>query len=437
MEPLDRSHLPHSCGVYLMKDGSGNLLYIGKANDLAKRVAHYFTSGKDDLKNTFLTPLIRSIDYIACASERESLLLERRLIQKHRPFFNVMWKDDKSYPYVKLTMGEDFPRLTLTRRKIRDGGLYFGPYPKVSPIRGLLNYLWRQRFFPLRPCRWDFGLKKPLDPRKINSCLYFHTGECPAPCAGKISPRDYRSIAENAALFFKGRYARLQGRFGREMTQASGRMQYERAAQLRDNIAALRQMGERVRLRRVTATDMEAPLAASQAVGDLKIALNLPSPPAHIECFDVSHFQGRETVAAMACFRNGQPDKGHYRRFRIRETAGIDDLQSMSEVVRRRYARLLREAKPLPDLILIDGGKGQLAAATRVLGALKIKTPVVSLAKRVEEVFIPGKSRSLLLDRSRPALRLLQSLRDEAHRFAVSYQRLLRGKRLLKSRDGN
>jgi excinuclease ABC subunit C len=420
-----------------MRDAAGSILYIGKANDLAKRVAHYFNRGKPGVKNTLLTPLVRNIDYIVCASERESLLLERRLIHKHQPFFNVMWKDDKSYPYVKLTMGEDFPRILMTRRKVDDGGLYFGPYPKVAQIRGLLRYLWRQRFFALRPCRWDFGVEKPLDRKKVRACLYFHTGECPAPCAAKISREEYRKIAENAALFFRGRYASLRGRFEREMAQASSRMEYERSAQLRDNIAALSQMGEQVRVRSVTAAAAEGPIAASQAVGDLKTALNLPFPPVHIECFDISHFQGHETTASMVCFRGGEPHKEHYRRFKVRETTGIDDFKSMAEVVRRRYQRLLRENETLPDLVLIDGGKGQLGAAAAQLRKLGIKMPVVSLAKRIEEVFVPERSESLLLEPGRPALRLLQSLRDEAHRFALSYQRLLRGKKLFEPDDSD
>lgn len=436
MKPLDRSHLPHACGVYLMRDAASSILYIGKANDLSKRVAQYFHVNKPDLKNTLLRPLIRQIDYIACASERESLLLERRLIHKHQPFFNVMWKDDKSYPYIKITMGEDFPRILMTRRKVNDGGLYFGPYPKVSQIRGLLRYLWRQRFFALRPCRWDFDATRPLDPRKMRSCLYYHTGECPAPCAARISLPDYRKIADNAALFFQGRFESLQGRFEREMAAASEKMEYEKAAQLRDNIAALSQMGERVRVRSVSAAEVEGPVAASQAVSDLKAALDLPTPPMHVECFDISHFQGHETVASMVCFKGGEPHKDHYRRFKVRETAGVDDFKSLAEVVRRRYLRMLREEDPLPDLILIDGGKGQLGAAVAELRKLGVKTPAASLAKRIEEVFVPSRSESILLDRGRPALRLLQRLRDEAHRFAITYNRLLRGRKLLGDADG-
>lgn len=427
---LDRSHIPHACGVYLMRDSSGQILYIGKANDLAKRVAQYFSSGKEDLKSSILVPLIREIDYIPCASEREALILERRLIRRQQPFFNVLWKDDKSYPYVKVTLGEDFPRLIMTRRKVNDGGVYFGPFPKVSPVKNLLRYLWRQRFFPLRPCNWDFGVSKPLDQKKINSCLYYHTGECPAPCAGKISPEDYRALAERAALFFKGEYAELKGLFETEMKSCARRLEFERAAQLRDNIRALDQMGERVRVRAVREEDVSGNIAASRSVTDLQQALALPKPPFHIECFDVSHFQGRQTVAAMVCFQGGLPNKEHYRRFRIREVAGIDDFKCMQEAVRRRYERLSKSGERLPDLVLIDGGKGQLGAAESALKEVEAKIPLASLAKRIEEVFLPDRPGSIVLERDRPALRLLQRLRDEAHRFGVTYHRLLRKKDL-------
>lgn len=414
-----------------MRDASGGILYIGKANDLAERVAHYFSTGAS-LKNSVMVPLIRAIDYIPCASERDSLLLERRLISRHQPFFNTMWKDDKTYPYLKVTLGEDFPRLLLTRRKQKDGGAYFGPFPKVAPVRNLLRYLWRRKLFPLRPCRWEFDRKKPLDRRKIQSCLYYHTQECPAPCAGRVSLDDYRRLAEKAVLFFRGDYAGLRSELAREMKASSDRLEYERAAVLRDNISALSQMGEKVRVQAVREEDVAQAVAASQAVTDLQKALGLARPPHHIECFDISHFSGQETVASMVCFQGGAPCRDHYRKFKIRSVEGIDDFRSMEEVVGRRYRRLLSEGAPLPDLVVIDGGKGQLKSALAALARLKLELPAASLAKRVEEVFLPGKAESLLLGRDRPALRLLQSLRDEAHRFAVAYHTLLRGKKLFR-----
>lgn len=427
---VDRSHVPHACGVYIMRGSQGEILYIGKAKDLAKRVANYFAPGKEDLKVSALRPLIRKIDYVPCASERESLLVEQRLVKQYKPFFNIELKDDKAYPYVKVTVNEDFPRVFLVRRKLHDGAAYFGPFPKVSPIRSLLRYLWRQKYFPLRPCRWDFSVEKPLDPKKINGCLYYHTGECPAPCAGLVGYDEYHSYAEDVVLFFKGEYETLKERFQAEMKLAAEALEYERAAQLRDNVEALEQMGERVRVQAVKLEDVAQPVADSQAVTDLQQALELDKPPFHVECFDISHFQGHETVASMVCFKGGAPNKDHYRRFRIRETAGIDDFKSMHEVVRRRYKRLKDEGG-LPDLVVIDGGKGQLAAACDALREAGVKLPIVSLAKRIEEIFIPGREESLILPIGRPALNLVVRLRDEAHRFGVKYHRLLRDKKLL------
>ncbi len=427
---LDRRHLPHKTGVYIMRDAGGDILYIGKAVDLAKRVAQYFNLRKNDVKNQALAPLVRRVDYVLCESEREALLLERRLINENQPFFNIMWKDGKTYPYLKLSIGEAYPRLFMTRRKSRDGGLYFGPFPRVAPVKSLLRYLWRRRMFPLRPCRWDFSDEKPLDPRRIKACLYYHTRECPAPCAGRIAKADYREIAERAALFFKGRYRDLKSVFEREMKAASNALEYEKAAQLRDNMLALGLMGERVRVRAVEAGDVGGHLAASQSVTALQKALDLPTPPVHVECFDISHFQGRQTVASMTCFMGGRPYRDHYRKFKIREVSGIDDFKSMREAVYRRYKRLQSEKARLPDLVLIDGGRGQLGAAQDALTDLKLKIPLAALAKRLEEVFLPGRAQSVVLPLGDPALGLLQKLRDEAHRFGVAYHRLLRDKKL-------
>ncbi|MBI4345898.1 MAG: UvrB/UvrC motif-containing protein, partial [Elusimicrobia bacterium] len=308
---------------------------------------------------------------------------------------------------------------------------YFGPYPKVTPIRNLLKSLWRRRFFLLRPCDYDFSEAKPLPRKKIQGCLYYHTGECPAPCAGRISKDEYRRIAEEAALFFRGEYAELEVRWLEEMKAASAALDFERAGVIRDHLAALRQMGERVRCVELTPAQLENRLTGSRGVTELQAALGLAKPPHHIEGFDISHFAGNQTVASMVCFQGGAAHKDHYRRFKIRTVAGIDDFESMNEVVGRRCRRLVEEKEPLPDLILIDGGKGQLAAAQRALRKAKAKVPMAALAKRLEEVFLPGRALPVVLPPDSPALHLLQRLRDEAHRFAVSYHTLLRGKKLL------
>lgn len=432
MAMVSREHLPHSCGVYVMRDASAEVLYVGKAKDLAKRVAQHFAPGKQDAKSSSLAPLVRKIDYLPCASERESLLWERRLIRKYRPFFNALWKDDKSYPYVKISLDEDFPRMLLTRQKRPDGAAYFGPYPKVNPVKNLLRYLWKRRLFPLRPCKWDFSGDRPLSGRKIHSCLYYHTRQCPAPCAGRISPDGYRRIAHEAAMFFNGRYARLSRSWRSQMRDASRRMDYERAAQLRDNLEAVEHMGERVRCEAVGTEDLLGRLQASRATTELQRALALKRPLHHIEAFDISHFSGKQTVGSMVCFVGGEPNKGHYRKFHVRGVDGIDDFRSIREVVLRRYRRLSEEKAGLPDLVLVDGGKGQLGMAAEALRELRLRIPLAALAKREEEIFLPDRGAPLLLDPADPALRLLQRLRDEAHRFALSYHRHLRQKALFR-----
>lgn len=426
-----RTHLPHACGVYIMRDAGLEVLYVGKAKDLAARVAQYFNPRKPDLKNQVLAPLVRSIDYIHCASEREALLWERRLIRKHQPFFNSMWKDDKSYPLVRLSLGEDFPRLSIARKRRRDGAAYFGPYPKAAGVRGLLRGLWKRGLFPLRPCSFDFSRERPLEERKIKSCLYYHTRECPAPCAGRISHADYRRIAEDAALFFSGRWARLRRDFERKMRSASKALRFEEAAACRDHVHALSHMAERVRYQELRPQKLAARLGASSAVTDLQSALELERPPHHIECVDISHLFGRGTVGSLVCFAGGEPNKGHYRRYRVRSVSWIDDFAAMAEIVSRRCRGLQERGEPLPDLLLVDGGKGQLSAAGKALAKLGARLPLAALAKREEEVFVPGRGRPFRLDRGRPALALLQRLRDEAHRFAVNYHRLLRKKELL------
>ncbi len=427
----ERRHLPHACGVYLLRDASMDVLYVGKAKDLARRVAQYFTPKEGDIKTTLLAPLVRKIDYVPCASERESLIWERRLILKHQPFFNSMWKDDKSYPYVKITLNEDYPRIFLTRQKKDDGAAYFGPYPKVAPVRHLLVQLWRRRFFALRPCDWEFSAKKPLADKKIKGCLYYHTRECPAPCAERITRRAYRRIAQEAVFFFQGKYGKLRRAWQREMRTASKALDYERAAQLRDNLDAIAHIGERVRCEQVSPERMEESLLSSRGVSELQAALGLERPPHHVEAFDISHFSGLETVGSMVCFKGGEPHKGHYRRFRIKTVSGVDDFRSMKEVVGRRYRRMRDSGSPLPDLVLIDGGKGQLSVAVEALAELKLRLPLAALAKRQEEVFLPSRADPVVLAQDSPALHLLQRLRDEAHRFAVKYHRLLRKKKIL------
>lgn len=422
--------IPHGPGVYLMRDSAGRIVYVGKAIDLRKRVANYFRADLLDPKTRALMVETRHVDYIPAASEREALVMEQRLINRHQPAYNVMWKDGKTYPWVKLSR-EDFPRLFLTRQKRRDGALYFGPYPNTSGVRNLLRYLWRRGMVRLRPCDYDFSETKPLDPKLIKGCLYFHTGQCPAPCAGKISGPEYRHLADEARFYFEGKNADLRAAWEEDRKSAAKALDFERAAQLRDNVAALDHVNERVTFRALREEDVQGRLETSRALQELQRELGLPRPPVRIEAFDISHVQGFETVASMVSFIAGKPDKGGYRKFKIKTVPGVDDFASMEEVVNRRYRRVKAEGLPWPDLVLIDGGPGQLSAALKGLKkATSRAQPMASLAKRDEEIFLPARSAPIHLAKDSPALQLLQYVRDESHRFAVTFHRARRAKRL-------
>ena len=427
-------HLPHSPGVYLMRDLAGHIIYIGKARDLKKRVASYFVPSKNhSSKIQALVESIRHIDYVPTKSEREALVLERRLINRFQPTYNSMWKDDKSYPYVVLTMQEDYPRIYLTRNKTRiKGAQYFGPYPSVGPVRQLLRWAWRKKIFALRPCKLDIKEGEPFPYEKVKSCLYLHTQECPAPCLAKISSRTYKEMAKKAKWFFEGNKNKLIEQWKKEMQRYSKNQEYEKAAEARDRIHTVEVMQEHVTFREMTEAALQTRVRETRAVQHLRKALNLKEPPEIIECFDISHLQGVEKVASMVRFQHGRPDKSNYRKFIIKSVKGIDDFKSMAEVVGRRYRRLKKEEKKFPDLVLIDGGKGQLSAVMKTLGKEKIKiNSVVALAKREEELFLPNRSQPLRLPIDSPGLLLLRQIRDEAHRFAITFHRLRRHKRTI------
>ncbi|MBV9080163.1 MAG: excinuclease ABC subunit UvrC [Elusimicrobia bacterium] len=427
-------NLPHSPGVYLMRDSTAAIIYIGKARDLKKRVASYFVESRQagDSRLQALVSAIRHVDYVACASEREALLLEQKLISEHQPVFNIMWKDDKSYPYVALTVQEDFPRLFLTRKKKDDGTVYFGPYPSVKRVRQLLRWAWRKRFFPMRECDLDIKEGKPYAYEKVKSCLYLHTGQCSAPCLAKISKAEYGEMADRARWFFEGRKDKLIEQWRDDMERLSASMKFEEAAKVRDRIETLEHMDERVTFREMTPDQLEERVRGSRAIQELMRALGLKKPPERIECFDISHIQGVEKVASMVSFDRGQPDKSNYRKFIIRTVEGIDDFKSMAEVVGRRYKRLKAEARPFPDLILIDGGKGQLSAALKAIQEVGVQgIPIAALAKEEEELFVPGRRDSIRLPQDSGAQLLVRHVRDEAHRFAITFHRLRRGKRAL------
>jgi excinuclease ABC subunit C len=418
-------NLPETPGVYIMRDAGGTIIYIGKAINLKRRVSSYFRSDAE-AKAVAIVGSLRHLDYILASSEREALIIERQLIGQYQPYYNTMWRDDKSYPYLKLTLKEEYPRLLLVRKLADDGSEYFGPYPQVIQIKRLMK--WLQKMFKWRPCRLEFDSRHLPPEAKVKSCLYYHTERCHGPCMGRITPAEYRKVANDLRLFLKGRYRQLEEQWIAEMRQASENMKYELAADLRDRLQAIRSMQEKVTVRELKPDDLTTSLKATSTLEELKQVLELSKWPILIEGFDISNISGTESVGSMVRFHNAKPDKANYRRFRIKSVQGINDFSMMHEIVFRRYRRLKEEKREFPDLILIDGGKGQLSAAKASLDQLKLKIPVVSLAKREEEIFMPSREESLKLPANSPALLLLELIRDEAHRFAVTYHRLRRQK---------
>lgn len=405
--------LPRSSGVYLMKDACGRIIYVGKAVDLRKRVQSYFRKRKVVSKVDFLVEKICDIDHILTESEAEALILEASLIKKYQPKYNVDFRDDKIYPYIEVTGGE-FPRIALVRpRKFKKDSIYYGPYTSVTLIREALNII--RRIFPFRVC----------DPFPEKECLDYHIGLCGAPCIKNQTRRDYKKTIRNVQLILEGKKDQLYKKLTREMEKCSQQRKFEQAAKLRDQLRAVGALYSGTK-------DVNYFKEAEQ----LQRALNLPCLPKRIETFDISNIMGQQSVGSMVSFFNGNPDKNNYRRFKIRTVDGIDDFQMMAEAVRRRYSRLKKENRLMPDLILIDGGKGQLSAAWQELEKLELDIPIISLAKRQEEVFIPGKRKPILLSKNSLGLQLLQRSRDEAHRFAVSYHRKLRNRKALGKSPG-
>ena len=536
--------LPETPGVYLMKDARGKIIYVGKAIVLKNRVRQYFQSSRNQApKVRAMVSHVADFETIMTANEVESLILEANLIKKHRPRYNIRLKDDKSYPYVKVTVQEEYPRVFITRRVLRDGARYFGPYTNVTALRDSLKLL--KRLFPLRTCR-----TMPDRP-----CLEYHIKRCLAPCVGKVGEEDYRAMIRAVLLFLEGRTDDVERELEHRMNLAAEAYHFETAARLRDQLSAVRKAAERQNIvtgagdqdalgmarsaagvcvqiffirggkmigrehfllrgseeesdvdilrafleqyynqatfvprevllpheidaaareiierwlaekkgggkvalltpQRGTKRDIVtmatgnaekfladeetrrslADEATLGAVEELGRYLGLKKPPRRMECFDISHNQGQETVASMVVFEDGMPKKSDYRRFKIKSAEGKpDDFLSMREVTTRRYVGL--PADELPDLIIIDGGKGQLSSALAIIRneAGHKDVPVVGLAKQFELIFTEGNSEPVELPRRSPSLYLIQRIRDEAHRFAITFHRKLRGKRNLVS----
>ena len=541
-------NLPAKPGVYLMKNSKGEIIYIGKAKLLNKRVRSYF-DGREKIDHraaSLMVPHITDIEWIITETEAEALILEANLIAKHQPYYNIRQKDDKHFPYLTLTIQEKFPRLKITRHTKDDKNLYYGPFVNSYYMRTVLDLV--PRCFNLRECRLKFPLKI-----KTRPCLNFHIGRCGAPCAEMISEESYMKNVSKAKMLLEGRSSEFLAELENEMDKASAEMRFEDAGKFRDQIQAVQSTFAKQKADKANDTDLsldviavckakelavvviveyrggilydrryfhlesrleqDAPeilaeflprwylnvpkeelpreivfevslgeeteyfeelLAAmaghriftsvpqkgdkfgylriakanaemllvelqtkskkydemNRSIFELQKELNLKSPPFCIECFDISHLSGTDPVASMVRFLNGHPSKSDYRKYKVKTARGGDDYASMSEILTRRLTRLQRENKDLPDLLVIDGGKGQVEAAFEVLKKMHLTNiPVIGLAKRLEEIVFPGERQPILLKRSNPALQLLQRARDEAHRFAVSFQRKRRKRR--------
>ncbi|MBR1580198.1 MAG: excinuclease ABC subunit UvrC [Selenomonadaceae bacterium] len=408
--------MPETTGVYIMRDGDGEIIYVGKALNIRTRIRQH--AADKSIKERLLTEHTVAIETINTGTEVEALLLECELIKKHQPRYNVSLKDGKNYPCIKLT-NEQYPRACVVRRIIDDGSRYFGPYTNASAMHESLKLI--RKIFPLRTCKRFH--KRP--------CLEFHIKRCLAPCVNAVDPQQYNELVDAVALFLDGQTDRIENDLTSKMIAAADQLDFERAAQLRDKLFAIKKLAEIQRIINArNAVDIEQ-RDPTVGVNELQRYLNLPYRPTRMECFDISHNQGSETVASMVVFVDGEPDKRSYRRFKIRSTEGKpDDFASMREVTYRRY----HDADRLPDLIVIDGGLGQLSSALEVIRAEHVEVPVVALAKQFELVYVESSSEPIELPRGSEALHLMQRIRDEAHRFAITYHRLLRWKRNLRSK---
>lgn len=490
--------VPHQPGVYIMRDRFNRVIYVGKARDLRKRLSSYFVPSnarRADLKTKALIESIWEFDFQTVRNEPESILLEGRLIKDFRPRYNISFRDDKRFLLVKLQMADPFPRFTLTRLKKDDGARYFGPFAHSGALRTTLN--WMNKKFGLRVCR-------PLNPGETDfkHCSNDIIKNCSAPCIGRITQEEYRARVEQAAEFLEGKSKDLVAALEEEMQVSARRMDFERAAELRDMINDLKKTLRPTRtFERNARAKVVGTLDPEADVRELQEFLHLDRPPLVMECFDIANIGTAHCVASMVRFKNGAPDNSNYRRYRIRGTSGQNDFLAMSEVVRRRYSRILLEGRKvlgesdadasqenpldamrrleqqienpesrithhasntsdpvssiehpvssienppsliphpkfvtLPDLVIIDGGKGQLGVAMKELQSLGLHDlPVIGLAKEEEEIYRPGIEQPLRIPHDRGALKLLQRIRDEAHRWANGYHQLLLSRRVEES----
>jgi excinuclease ABC subunit C len=419
---------PTGPGVYLMKDGAGNVIYIGKAKNLRGRAGSYFSKeAAHDPRIRDWVGFVRDVDYIETADPIAAMFTEARMIKDIRPRYNKELRDDKTFPYLQIRTREEFPRVEITRKPRRRGVRLYGPFTGTKQLRLAVDVL--QRLFQFRTCKLDIDSSEGRW-KWFRPCLLHSIRRCTAPCNLRVGRDDYRRQVKKLVFVLEGKKDRLVRRMEREMAAASEALNFEKARRLRDEVAALK----RLDLRGDAKTDVQPevfPIDPKKGLRGLQKVLGLATAPRTIEGVDIAHIQGQDTVASLVSFLDGLPFKPGYRRFKVRTVEGVDDFASMREVVTRRFRRLRDEDEVFPDVLLIDGGKGQLNAALDAFRQLGIDPPcLVSLAKQEEEIFRPGESGSVKLSRHSAALRLLQYVRDEAHRFAQHYHHQLRRKRL-------
>ncbi len=442
---MDIQEVPQTPGVYVFRNRFGEIIYVGKAKRLRRRVSSYLRPSRLKTADPKLRSLIKSIadfEIYEVKSESEALLLESQLIKKYSPRYNIELRDDKRFFLFKVDSDAPFPRLTLARLKKNDGAEYFGPFPNAGAVKDTLNFLIRH--FGIRSCRARIPGEK-----EYKHCLLDVVRNCSAPCIGKVSQEEYRERVEKLCDVLRGKTKAVTVELQEDMQKHVKDMHFEKAAALRDIIDNLKSLFAQSPRKFLNAKIGNS--SGITAINELQKFLHLPVLPKRIECFDNSNLFGSQAVASMVCFIDGEPATSEYRRFRVKTVEGIDDFASMTEIVGRRYKRILEEKKPMPDMIVIDGGKGQLSAALEALKKLGIE-PVVfdrfekieevgenqviimGLAKKHEELFIPGLiDRPVRLPKHTKALRLLQFVRDEAHRFAITFHREYRNKAISNS----
>ncbi|MEZ6130959.1 MAG: excinuclease ABC subunit UvrC [Planctomycetaceae bacterium] len=417
---------PTGPGVYLMKDAEARVIYVGKAVNLRSRAGSYFNKAAEvDRRTAELVTEIADLDYIQTDSEVDALLMEARLIKDIQPRFNSQLKDDKTFPYLQITTREDFPRVEFTRTPESKGVRLYGPFTSAGQLRGTIAVL--QKIFRFRTCTLDI---EEHDERWqwFRPCLLASINQCTAPCNLRISKEDYRHDIKRLRMFLDGRKDRLLKEMDQDMRAASKALLFEKAARIRDDIQSLHSLNLRGDLEEHAQPEVFY-IDPRKGLAGLKQVLKLKDVPRRIEGVDIAHLQGGETVASLVQFIDGLPFKHGYRRYKIRSVEGVDDYASMREVITRRFRRMNQEGESFPDLLLIDGGKGQLNAVMETFEAINIEPPkTISLAKREEEIYVPGQAEPLRLTRHSYALRLLQYVRDESHRFAQHYHHLLRQK---------